>query len=94
MFSFPQKRLFLIVLALIILFTGILAFTHLDHDCDGEDCPVCLQMEIAKTALKCFVLAAAAVLFAGFAVNTRRVSIVCAFSGHASPITLNVKSTT
>jgi hypothetical protein len=95
MFPFPQKRLFVIVLALIVLFTGIFAFTHLDHDCTGEDCPLCLQIEIAKQVFKGFGLAAATFLAAGFAVNGNgRAEIVQIFSiRFASPITLNVKST-
>jgi hypothetical protein len=33
------------------LLGAFFAFTHADHDCSGEDCPVCAQMKDAFDAL-------------------------------------------
>jgi disulfide bond formation protein DsbB len=30
-----------------VLFSAALAFSHIDHDCGGRDCPVCLQIRAA-----------------------------------------------
>jgi hypothetical protein len=60
----PRKRVvFAICLILAILFTGTFAFTHLDHDCAGEDCTVCLHIEAARNVLKGLVLAGFVALF-------------------------------
>jgi hypothetical protein len=63
-----QKRLPLMVitacLALAAVSAEVFVFTRLNHDCTGEHCPVCLQLEIAQNLLEglgrigLFVLAA------------------------------------
>ncbi|GHV82950.1 hypothetical protein AGMMS50212_02900 [Spirochaetia bacterium] len=56
MVGFSQKRLTLIVLtaclALAAVFAESFVFTNLDHDCLGEHCSVCLQIEIAQNVLE------------------------------------------
>ena len=51
-----KKRLLFIALAICIVFsvffTENLAAGEHDHDCIGEGCPVCLQIEIANNFLK------------------------------------------
>jgi hypothetical protein len=51
-----SRRLPLIVLtaclALAAVFAESFVFTHLDHDCIGEHCSVCLQIEIAQSLLQ------------------------------------------
>ncbi|GHU92154.1 hypothetical protein FACS189479_00160 [Spirochaetia bacterium] len=39
-------------LALAAVFAEGFVFTSLDHDCTGEHCSVCLQIEIAQNLLK------------------------------------------
>jgi hypothetical protein len=56
MVKFSQKRLPLIVLTACLALSAVFAegfvFTHLDHDCIGEHCSVCLQIEIAQSLLE------------------------------------------
>ncbi|GHV19963.1 hypothetical protein FACS189494_02780 [Spirochaetia bacterium] len=56
MVQFSQKRLPLIVLtaclALAAVFAEGFVFTSLDHDCTGEHCSVCLQIEITQNLLE------------------------------------------
>jgi hypothetical protein len=56
MVKFSQKRLPLIVLMALLLPAAVFAegfvFTHLDHDCIGEHCSVCLQIEISQSLLE------------------------------------------
>ncbi|GHV43092.1 hypothetical protein AGMMS49546_23710 [Spirochaetia bacterium] len=39
-------------LALAAVSAGVFVFTNLDHDCIGEHCSVCLQIEIAQNLLE------------------------------------------
>ena len=54
--SCSKKKTLLIVLAICITFSvafaGNLAAADIDHDCIGENCPVCLHIETAKGFLK------------------------------------------
>ena len=51
-----KKKILLLVLAICITFSvafaGNLAAGEIDHDCTGENCPVCLHIETAKGFLK------------------------------------------
>jgi hypothetical protein len=85
MFRFWSKGLLLIVLtaclALAAVFAESFIFTHLDHDCIGEHCSVCLQIEIAQGLLEGLgrigLLALAACLIPRILVNTKsRLSFV------------------
>jgi hypothetical protein len=42
----------LFCIAAAVLFSAAFIFSHLDHDCDGDECPVCLQIETAEMLLK------------------------------------------
>jgi hypothetical protein len=100
MVEFPRKRLLLIVLtaclALAALSAEIFVFTHLDHDCIGENCSVCLQIETAQSLLKGlgFVIIAASLagLSSGANLIVKKVAYCSAYL--TSPIILNVKSNT
>ncbi|GHV10128.1 hypothetical protein FACS189485_23100 [Spirochaetia bacterium] len=56
--KFPggSLRLPLIVLTAFLALSAVFAegflFTHLDHDCIGEHCSVCLQIEITQNLLE------------------------------------------
>ena len=51
----PQKKVRLVVLlaflALAAVFAEAFVFTALDHDCIGEYCPICPQIEMAQRLL-------------------------------------------
>ncbi|GHV92543.1 hypothetical protein AGMMS50268_30460 [Spirochaetia bacterium] len=51
-----SRRLPLIVLTVFLALSAVFAegfvFTHLDHDCIGDHCSVCLQIEIAQNVLE------------------------------------------
>jgi hypothetical protein len=51
-------------LALLAVFAEIFIFTHLIHDCTGEDCAICEQIEIAQRVLEKLGRIAAAVFLA------------------------------
>jgi hypothetical protein len=42
---------------------------HLDHDCHGSDCPVCLQIEAARELLEALSRAGIALFIAAFAAH-------------------------
>ncbi|MDR1059002.1 MAG: hypothetical protein LBL43_05585 [Treponema sp.] len=50
-----KKQLFLVLSlcgAVVLLFAPVYIFTHLDHDCPGEDCETCLRIEWAANLVK------------------------------------------
>ncbi|GHT58015.1 hypothetical protein FACS1894109_11410 [Spirochaetia bacterium] len=51
-----SRRLPLIVLTVFLALSAVFAegfvFTHLDHDCTGNYCSVCLQIETARNLLE------------------------------------------
>jgi hypothetical protein len=69
------KRALFIVLAVFFVFAavfgGVYVFDHLDHDCIGETCHVCLQIETIQTLLKGFVLAGIAGFFSTLEVRAK-----------------------
>jgi hypothetical protein len=91
------KRLSLIVitacLALAAVSADVFVFTHLDHDCTGEDCAVCLQIEIAQNLIELMGRIGLFILVAGiFASALRLIRKSQVFSTvFASPILLKVK---
>jgi hypothetical protein len=52
----PKRKILFLALAVCIafsvVFAGNLAAVDIDHDCTGENCPVCLHIETAKGFLK------------------------------------------
>ncbi len=53
------KSLFSIIVMLSLLSFLSLATAHIEHDCTGEDCAVCLTLEIARISLRSMVTATA-----------------------------------
>ncbi|MDR1933550.1 MAG: hypothetical protein LBQ57_12105 [Spirochaetales bacterium] len=100
MAKFSRKRLFLVILAACFAFAAISAevfiLTHIEHPCCGEECPVCLQIEIAQDALKGLGLAGAAVFGLVFTLNINRITekLRPCFICLPTPVALNVKSNT
>jgi hypothetical protein len=97
MVGFSRKRLLLIVItacvALAAVFAQAFVFTHLEHDCVGEDCPVCLQIETALSLLKGLGLLGA-IAFAGVASVCSKIiggKANSLYIGLMTPVTLKVK---
>jgi len=67
---YRKRRILLLVLAVCIVFSIVSAETLIasehDHECTGNCCPVCLQIEIVNCFLKTFNLAGFILLFAAF----------------------------
>jgi hypothetical protein len=68
MFRAALKGVFIIFLACVIFFT-VFAETfiagRLEHDCCGEGCSICLQIEAVQNLLRCFSLVMLLVFAAG-----------------------------
>ena len=60
------KSLLSILIMLALLSFLSLATAHIEHDCTGEDCAVCLTLEIARISLRSMAVATAA-----FAISLR-----------------------
>ena len=58
---YDKKRVFKIIVALTVLLSVLLyaafIFTHLDHDCPGEDCEICAVIALCRTNLSAFGIA-------------------------------------
>jgi len=90
------KIMFLILAACIavsVVFTEPLIAAGHDHDCMGEDCPICLQIEAAECFLKTLKLAeislfltACSLLFVQF-----HKKYACLIFCFLSPVTLKVR---
>ncbi len=67
-----KKRLAALILAVLVLLalmTSLFVIIHeADHDCTGEDCPICAVIAVCRNTLKLLgdALAALAVVFACF----------------------------
>jgi hypothetical protein len=93
MIWFPWKRLFLVTLAAMFIFTaffaGAFVLFHIDHDHSAEGCAVCLQIETAQNLLRGLALAAAfSSWHEGRAKTPERFSF---FSGLFSPDPVSLK---
>ena len=86
---------FAVLLVFVLLFSHLLILAEADHDCSGEDCPVCQILTIAEETLKGLSL-----LLCLIALFTLQKPIVksarSAFAGNllsSTPILLKVKLT-
>jgi len=81
-----------VCIAFSVVFTENLAASEHDHDCTGEDCPVCLQIEAAKCFLKNLRLALIGLFFSVFLIFPVQVCINHAyFIRLLSPVALKVR---
>lgn len=55
-----------LMVVLVILFSVWFVIVEADHDCIGEDCPICYQINICETNLRSVGFVAIAVIFAVF----------------------------
>ncbi|MBQ3356791.1 MAG: hypothetical protein IJG45_06725 [Oscillospiraceae bacterium] len=92
-----QRRLAAAILAVFVLvavMTSLFIMAHeVDHDCTGEDCPVCAVIALCRNALKvlCGTLIAAALLFACLRFTAPILLPIRVSSYSKTPITLKVK---
>lgn len=94
-----KKRILTAVLAALVLVvmlsSSLFIIEHADHDCSGEDCPICQQIYLCTQTLKTLSLAViAAVVFYAFSallsITIRQVETVCV---PHTPVSLKVKLT-
>jgi hypothetical protein len=80
-------------LAIAVVSADVFVFTHLDHDCNGEHCAVCLQIQIAQNMLeglgRAGVMGTVAFFFAATVKTVKSASSFYARS--TSPILIKVK---
>ena len=82
-----------ICIAFSVVFTANLAAVDIDHDCTGENCPVCLHIETAKGFLKTLKTAGSFSSLTSHSVFTAKISennAECNTYPH-SPIALKVR---
>ena len=65
-----RNRLIASVLALtavfVMLFSACFVIAEADHDCMGDDCPICCQINLCENTLRTVRSVAAAIIFVGF----------------------------
>lgn len=92
-----KKRILVAVLTALVLVvmlsSSLFIIEHADHDCIGEDCPICEQIYLCTQTLKTLSLAviAAAVFYAFSALlstTIRQVETACV---PHTPVSLKVK---
>jgi len=81
-------------IALSVVCVHASVFTHIDHDCAGGDCLVCLQIEAAKNLLKGLALISIIALYRTVHAQIDISTTKPFFIDLPTPITLKVKSTT
>jgi hypothetical protein len=94
---FPKRKILLFALATCIVFSVILSVilttTSHDHDCKGEGCPICHQIEKVNNNLKTFKLAGFYMYISAFLLN--RFAIFSKYSEFTfylySPIAIKVR---
>lgn len=94
-----KKRILTAVVAVLVLVvmlsSSLFIIEHADHDCTGEDCPICQQIYLCTQTLKTLSLAVtAAVAFCALStllyITIRQAETVCV---PHTPVSLKVKLT-
>ena len=94
-----KKRIAALVLAVIVLFvmlySALFIAAEADHDCVGENCPICYQINVCQNALKNLSLAVSAAAFAAAFTYTlcRSISACSDFATSCTLVSLKVKLT-
>jgi len=83
-----RSLLILTALALAAVCAETFIFTHLGHDCCGEDCPVCAQIEAARRLLDGLARLGAAALFAALCAACMKPLVRPAGAFSPAPLTL------
>ena len=81
------------VLAAVMLSSAVYIAVEANHNCSGEDCAICHQLQVCENLLKSIGLAgAAAAISAAFAYTVCRAILPCAeMNGTLTLVALKVK---
>ena len=94
-----RKRIISLVVAAAVLFVMLYSALYIaaeaNHDCVGENCPICYQINVCQNALKNLSLAVCAEAFAAVFTYTlcRRISACADFTPSYTLVSLKVKLT-
>ena len=94
-----KKKIVAIFLAVTVVFdmfySALFIAAEADHDCVGENCPICYQISVCENTLKNFSLAVCAVAFAAAFTYTlcRSISVCTNVTPIYTLVSLKVKLT-
>ena len=94
-----KNRIIAILLAVMVLFvmlySALFIVAHAEHDCVGENCPICYQISVCENTLKNLSLAVCAVAFAAAFTYTlcRSISACADVTPSYTLVSLKVKLT-
>ena len=88
-----MTRLLAAVLAVVMLSSAVYIAVEANHNCSGEDCAICHQLQVCENLLKSIGLAgAAAAITAAFTYTMCRAILPCAeMNGTLTLVALKVK---
>lgn len=92
-----KKRIAALLLAvtvlLVMLYSALFIAVEADHDCVGENCPICYQISVCQNTLKNLSLAVCAVAFAAAFTYTlcRSISVCTDYAQSYTLVSLKVK---
>lgn len=92
-----KKRLAAVILSALVLFalvTSLFVIIHeADHDCIGENCPVCAVIAVCQNTLKTLgsIPGAVALAFACFCSTASVIAFFLTVSYNKTPVSLKVK---
>lgn len=92
-----KKRIAALLLAvtvlLVMLYSALFIAAEADHDCVGENCPICYQINVCQNTLKNLSLAVCAVAFAAAFTYTlcRSISVCTDYAQSYTLVSLKVK---
>ena len=94
-----KKRIISLIVAVavffVMLYSALFIVSHAEHDCVGENCPICYQISVCQNALKNLSLAVSAAAFAAAFTYTlcRSISACADVTPSYTLISLKVKLT-
>ena len=92
-----KKRVVAVILSALVLFalmTSLFVIMHeADHDCIGENCPVCAVIAVCQNTLKTLsgIVGAAAVVFACLLLTASVIASFRTISYNETPVSLKVR---
>ena len=92
-----RKRIISLVVAAAVLFVMLYSALYIaaeaNHDCVGENCPICYQINVCQNALKNLSLAVCAAVFAAALPYTlcRGISVCTDYAQSYTLVSLKVK---
>jgi len=82
-----------VALLFVMLYSALFIAAEADHDCVGENCPICYQINVCQNALKNLSLAVCAAAFAAAFAYTlcRGISVCTDYAQSYTLVSLKVK---